>query len=139
MATDRKQPVDNRRTCTKCGKSFRRERGSPRINCFTCSPSRAKVSTPDAPPASSPDIVGPIETSIRDQLAAVGRSGTVEGLVAVSVARDLDGGRVAPAQKPGVGQKLAALVAAALEGTAPPVLDALDDLAERRATRAVSA
>lgn len=139
MATERKRQVENRRTCTKCGRSFRRERGSSRINCFTCSPSRTKVTEPTSASSSSPDIAGPIEASVRSQLEAVGRAETVEGLVAVSVARDIDAGRVTPAQKPGVGQKLAALMAAATAGTAPPTQDALDELAQRRADRAASA
>ena len=72
-------------------------------------------------------------------LELVERHGTVEGLIALSVARDLDSGRVAPAQKPGVGQKLALLLAAALEGTRTPEPDRVDDLATRRAQRAASA
>jgi hypothetical protein len=73
------------------------------------------------------------------ELQLVERAATVEGLIALSVARDLDSGRVAPAQKPGVGQKLAALLAAALEGTRRPEPDRLDELSEARARRAASA
>lgn len=93
--------------------------------------------TEAAPPV--PDVAGPIEAAIVAQLEAVERAQTVEGLVAVSVARDLDAGRVTAAQKPGVGQKLAALMAAALAGTQPPTQDRLDDLARKRAEKAASA
>lgn len=87
----------------------------------------------DAPPAAV--VVGPIEARLLADLTAVERHETVDGLVALSVARDIDAGRVAPAQKPAVGQKLALLVAAALEGTRPPARDRLDELADRRAAR----
>ena len=85
------------------------------------------------------DIVGPIEARCLAQLEAVERHETVEGLVALSVARDIDAGRVAPAQKPGVGQKLAALMGSALAGTAPPTHDRLDELAARRWQREATA
>lgn len=125
-----------RMRCAKCSARFTRPQGSRRKNCETCSPSRVKPIT-EAP--SSPDIVGPIEASVRSQLDAVGRAESVEGLVAVSVARDIDAGRVTPAQKARVGQQLASLMAAATAGTAPPTQDALDELAQRRADRAASA
>lgn len=121
-----------RMRCAKCSARFTRPQGSRRKNCETCSPSRVKP-IDDPSPSGSSDIAGPIEASVVAQLAAVGRSGTVEGLGAVSVARDIDSGRVAPAQKPGVVLKLAALVAAALEGTQPPTRDGIDELAARRA------
>jgi DNA-directed RNA polymerase subunit RPC12/RpoP len=123
-----------RMRCGKCHQRFTRPQGSRRIYCETCSPSRVKPLDPEV--RSSPDIPGPIEASVRAQLEAAERAGTVQGLVALSVAADLDAGRVAPAQKPGVGQKLAALVASAVEGTAPPTCDRLDELAEARTRRA---
>lgn len=134
----RKPPADNRRTCRKCHRQFRRERGSNRLDCPTCSPSRTKpldVADPDADGDAGP---GPIEAQLLADLQAAGRAETVDGLVALSVARDIDAGRVAPAQKPAVGQKLSALRDKALEGTVPAKRTRVDDLAERRAARQAS-
>lgn len=127
-----------RMRCAKCSARFTRPQGSRRKSCETCSPSRVKPIS-DPSPSGPSDIAGPIEASIRARLDAVGRAETVEGLVAVSVARDIDAGRVAPAQKARVGQQLAGLMAAATAGAESPVRDRLDELTERRAGRRASA
>jgi len=128
--------ADLRKVCPGCKRRFRPAKGTRRLYCETCRPSRVK---PDEPPPEPSGEAGPIEAQVRAELEAVDRQATVEGLIALSVAGDIDSGRVAPAQKPGVGQKLAVLLAAALEGTKRPEPDRLDELAEARARRAASA
>lgn len=123
--------------CGKCRQRFSKQQGSRRIYCEACSPPRKPpVGLRDVPSAPAGDGGrGPIEARLWEDLAAVDRAETVDGLVALSVARDLDAGRVPPGQKPTVGAKLAGLRDKALEGTAPPTADRLDDLAARRAER----
>jgi hypothetical protein len=131
--------ASERRTCEKshCHRRFSRPLGSRRRYCEECSPPR-KPRAGDAP-APEPEGVGQIEARVLAELQMAERAATVEGLIALSVARDLDSGKVAPAQKPSVGQKLAVLLAAALEGTRRPEPDRLDELSEARARRAASA
>lgn len=129
--------ADLRKRCTECGRQFRPQKGAThRKRCYTCAPPRASAGDLEAAPAS--DVAGPIEARALADLAAVDRHETVEGLLALSLARDIDADRVSPAQKGAAGQKLIALLAAAMEGTAPPTQDRLDELAERRAAREAS-
>lgn len=86
-----------------------------------------------------PTSPGVIEARVYAELVEVERADTVEGLLALSLARDLDAGAVAPGQRGTAGQKLLAVLGTALEGTAPAVRDRLDDLADRRRARAASA
>ena len=87
-------------------------------------------------PAATGAGPGPIEAAALAQLEAVDRAGTVQGMLVVECARDIDAGRVKPEAKASAGQKLLQLLEAALEGTAPPVRDARDELAQRRAVKA---
>jgi hypothetical protein len=130
--------VDLRRTCPECHRQFRPTRGTRRLYCVRCRPPKDRAPVDEPVVAVGPDIVGPLEETIRGQLVAAERESTVEGLVALSVARDVDGGRVSPTQKPLIGQRLAALVAAALVGTEAPVVDRLDEVSERRRARDAS-
>lgn len=119
-----------------CGRRFTRPQGSRRKFCEDCSPSRVKpLELQASGPADDSAKPGRIEARLLADLVAVERAGTVDGLVALSVARDLDQGRVTPSQKPAVGQKLAQLRATALEGTAAPTQDRADELLQQRQRR----
>ena len=131
--------ADLRRVCPQCKRRFRPAKATRRLYCETCRPSRLRPGTAEPQQGTDQGAPGVIEARVFSDLELVERHGTVEGLIALSVASDLDSGRVAPAQKPGVGQKLALLLAAALEGTRTPEPDRVDDLATRRAQRAASA
>jgi hypothetical protein len=124
--------------CQKCHTRFSKPQGSRRIYCETCSP-------PRKPPVAMRDVdqgasegVGPIEARMLLDLEAVDRAETVEGLLVLNLARDIDSGRVAPAQKGIAGQRLLVLLGRALEGTKIPEPDRLDELSARRASREAS-
>ena len=124
-----------RMRCRKCHLRFSKPMGSRRLDCETCSPPRkAKADRPSEESGG----VGPIEARVLDDLELVDRQDTVQGLLVLALARDIDAGRVAPAQKGAAGQKLLVLLGAALEGTVRPSADRLDELAERRAAREAS-
>lgn len=130
--------ADLRRVCPGCKRRFRPTKGTRRLYCETCRPPRSRAADEAPPPAGGADIVGPIEARLLADLQAHDRHETVDGLIALSVARDLDHDRVPPQQKPSVGEKLGKLRAKALEGTEPATHDRLDELAERRRAREAS-
>jgi hypothetical protein len=124
--------------CQKCHGKFSKPQGSRRIYCEVCSPPRKPPLSMRGPDPEVPQTVGPIEARMLLDLEAVDRAETVEGLLVLNMARDIDSGRVAPAQKGIAGQRLLVLLGKALEGTKVPEPDRLDELAERRAAREAS-
>jgi hypothetical protein len=93
----------------------------------------------DVPPADEGQP-GPIEAALLAELEAAGRAAGVEGLVALSVARDLDRGTIPAGQRASVGERLGKLKAAALVGVrAAREPDRLDEITARRLAKAAAA
>lgn len=137
--------ASERRTCQRpkgCGRRFSRPLGSRRVYCETCSPPRkpALASVQDAAPGPVREGPGPVEVAALAQLQEVDRHETVAGVLVLGLARDIDAGRVLPAQKGGAGEKLVKLLAEALRGTTQKrAPDALDEITARRMARAAAA
>ena len=120
-----------RRRCPECRRQFRVQNKSPRKFCEGCRPPRLKpLPEPPAPPV-RPDVHGEIERTVRGQLEAASRMGTLPGVLACRVARRLDDGTLTTAQEPGYMRQLRELMREALDGVRPAA-DFVDDLAARR-------
>jgi hypothetical protein len=118
--------------CRKCKAKFTPMRGSSRVNCFTCRPSRAKaVSTTGRSPAP-----GMVETATLAELGRAQRLETVAGALAVRLAKDLDSSELTGSQASSLSGQLLKVLAAAVAG-APVEPDTFDEFTARlRAKRA---
>jgi len=125
----------------QCKIRFRISSQSRRVYCETCRPPRSKAGAVSSVPGSSgPSEPGPVEARALLDLAAFDRQDTVPGLIVLSVARDIDSGRVKPEQKAQAGQRMLALLAVALAGTTPArSADRLDEVTARREAKAAAA
>ena len=124
-----------RPACKVCGERFTRDVGSRREKCYKCAPIRqdpAKLAAVAPIPPSGP---GPNEVAVLAELEALGKSGSSTGTMAVTLARQLDGGRMSGMMSATLAKQSADLMVAAAKG-AKPQAGALDDLRARRMARA---
>jgi hypothetical protein len=125
-----------RRRCRQCGRQFTPERGTNRINCFECHPSR-KQSPPVATVAQmgSESDVGSLEAAHKIELAASGRLETPGGRLVLYLARQLDGGGHTGSQTAALAARLMEAHRVAMSG-ATATGDRVNELEERRRRRA---
>lgn len=135
--------------CRACRTSFKRPKGTNRLFCFECRPSRVgktpAAALPAAPvvepvelPPPAPRDPGPLELAAVAELERTGRLATVKGQIAVRLARALDDPELPDARLSTLGAQLERTMDAATAG-APPPPDGLDELSERRRQMAAGA
>jgi hypothetical protein len=143
--------------CKTCGKDFRRPPKSNRLHCEACRPPRARglpgtkpVSAPPvlpaapepasiaAVPAPAARIVGEMEQAVLDELRLFGRQGSVSGVAAILMARQVDNGLNTGSQLATLMAKVQQAVDQAVSGVAPKG-DTLDELQQQRAARIAAA
>ena len=135
--------ADLRKTCPGCKRRFRPAKGTRRLWCTDCKPSRTLAADEAAPvvlgPGSPGWIPGPIESRALADLTAVDRLDTVEGQLTIRLAREIDGGRLTGAALASLGKQLLESKRQATAGTRAPERDAIDELADARARKAETA
>ena len=121
------------RRCKKCTARFRVSNQTRRIFCETCRPPRLKPLSDVPTLAESPRVMGEVEQALRGELERAGRMDRYQGVLAIRLARLLDGGT--PASAPGLTSQIDQLMTKALEGAArePDIVDELTE--QRRAVR----
>lgn len=127
--------------CETCRERFTRAKGTSRRNCFNCRPVRArgKASTP-APVAAAVDLPAParvrgeMEQAVLDELVLFDRQGSVSGVSALIMARQVDAGLNTGSQLAMLMSKVQLAVTAATAGVAPKG-DALDQLEQQMVAR----
>lgn len=130
-----------------CQKRFTRAKGSSRLYCEVCAPPKLRAKRPAAggtltglPGAgqSAPEqpeyVPGRLETATMAELVSVDREASVEGAVALHLARQMDRGGHTGSQTASLARELRASMTAAVAG-GTPTGDTLDDLQKRRAER----
>lgn len=123
----------NRRPyCQQCKKRFHRDVGSRRVYCMDCRPPR-KAAVGEVASEPSSHLPGEVESTVRQVLEEAGRLTSVPGVLAVRLAKHLDGSSSA-ASTSALAKQIDELVGKALDGIAPPA-DFVDDMAERRRSR----
>lgn len=134
--------ADLRRICPDCRRRFRPAKGTRRLYCETCRPSRVKPDDP-APVLAGPGAPGwtpaPIEARTLAELTQRDRADTLEAAVMLRLARELDSGKLSGAALATVSARLFETRQMAFEGTTPPERDRLDELAAIRAAKAETA
>ena len=127
--------ADLRVRCKGCRSQFRPRKGTRRLFCETCRPSRAGVGLASVPPVpTSVDLPpGEVERTVREVLEQAGRLATVPGVLAVRLAKQLDAATGA-ATTAALAKQIDELTAKAMLG-AKPAPDFVDDMAARRAAR----
>lgn len=120
--------------CRTCRNKFTPARGTNRVNCYTCRPSRLR--TPAAAdvvslPVAEPTERGELETATFAELAGRGRQSTTAGVLALTIARSIDHGGHTGSQVAALAARLLDAAAVALKG-APKAADGVDELQEMR-------
>jgi hypothetical protein len=135
--------------CRACRTNFKRPKGTNRLFCYECRPSRVgktvvvdpaeqRVAEPVELPPPAPREPGPLELAAVGELTRTGRLATVKGQIAVRLARALDDPELPDARLSTLGAQLERTMDAATAG-APPPPDGLDELGERRRQLAAGA
>ena len=132
-------PQDNRRRCPSCGKQFRRERGSNRTKCYTCSPPRTRRDDVVDEPAPEPVGPGPIEAQAVAALEAADRVDTIEGQTLLRLAREADADRLTGSQLASVSKSILSVAEVALRGARRREPDKVDELTARRLAKQAAA
>jgi hypothetical protein len=124
--------------CGRCPRYFETD-ATNRRNCYVCSPQRLKTAgdpipvepryIPPAPPERSPGT-GRLERATLAELERLEQAETIEGVLAILLARDLDGADVPGAQRTSMSKQLSAMMAD-IRALAPKEPDALDDYQAR--------
>lgn len=121
----------------KCNRRFRKPGESRRLYCEDCRPPRDRMPTAELVPGPAVPIgPGECERAVRGELQRSERLGSVPGVLACRLARQLDDATLTGAQAASLARQVQDLMASALDGVAPPA-DFVDDLADRRRSRAV--
>lgn len=126
------------RVCGRCSRPFETD-ATNRRNCYVCSPQRLKTAgdpipqepryvPPEAPERPRP--AGRLERATLAELEKLEQADTVEGVLAVLLAHDLDGADVPGAQRTSMSKQLSMMMAD-IRALAPKEPDRLDDYQER--------
>ena len=120
----------------KCRRRFRKPGESRRLYCEECRPPKAG---PVLAPAAAQLDQGPgeCELVVRAQLEAAGRAGTVAGVLAIRLARQLDDATLTGPGAASLANRVEELAAKAMLGVKPE-RDFVDELAEARARAATA-
>jgi len=125
--------ADLRRVCPGCRTRFRPAKGTRRLYCETCRPSRVRPGSSEPATERPSDEPGDLERVVRAELERVDRLEWIEGVALLALARDAD--KLAGAQRAAAIRELVRLKPQVFAGTLPPERDRRDDLADRRAER----
>lgn len=134
------------RTCAECGAAIPPQKGSarPRKFCVVCRPPRNRknprvASLPASPSQPSDDPAEPLLLkAYREQLEAVGREASPEGVHVLHLARLFAEGQHTASGAASLSKELRGALEVAMKG-APKVADVVDELEERRRQKAAGA
>lgn len=134
-----------RRICPKpkgCGRKFTPRRSANRRKyCYDCSPERAssgpESQTPPPPPPQLP-TGGEMATAVAAELERIQKTGSLQGAVAMRLARTLDDPHLGAAQVASISDKLLKIMEPLIKA-APREPDEIDEFTRRFEERAASA